>query len=289
MARDVRARDAMKRAALVMAIAACGGAGATPDAGGDPNDLMDCMVVNTVASCEGTDASTTIDFGGGSTSLTLCHAAPVEAGAMCGQCAVNAYVDENITDQTAHVEVADFVDHPEVLCAETPEAKVGDACAPPVFSRTSSFPYETVSGDLPCLPTRAHVNADGTVAGQDYLVCDGGAGRCVASLAPTIEGYLEKCAPATLAKYGATGAVGVVDLGAGNGSLGSTAPEACLIAWDSTTQAPASGMTIECIGDWECPAGALCDDQVPALDAPHPIAVCKPGPRGTLTPAMLTP
>ena len=273
----------MKRAGLVMMIAACGSGGATPDAGGDPNCLMDCMTIGEVASCEGDMASTVIELGGGSTSLTLCHAPGFGNGVTCQSCARDAHLE------TTADEVGDYIDHPEVLCAETPEAAVGDFCHAPVYTRETSYPYVTVSGDVPCLPTRARLNPDGTVAGQDYLACDPSDNRCVAAAAPTITGYFETCAPAVLAQYGTSGAVGVVHLGAASGALGGPAPEACLIAWDATAQAPTSGMTIECIGDWDCPAGSLCDDEIPKLSAPYPIAVCKPGPRGTLTPAMLTP
>jgi hypothetical protein len=63
---------------------------------------------------------------------------------------------------------------------------------------------------------------------------------------------------------------------------------ACLLAFDPVTQVVASGITRRCIGDWQCPEHALCDDQIPRLVGGDPIAVCKPGPRGTLTPAMLS-
>jgi hypothetical protein len=86
---------------------------------------------------------------------------------------------------------------------------------------------------------------------------------------------MEPCDSATLSMYGTSGV---------NGGIG-----VCLLAWDDATQSVASGITRSCMGDWECPAGALCDDQITALDLSGTLALCKPGPRGTLTPAMLSP
>jgi hypothetical protein len=252
----------------------CGGSTASqPDASGrDPNDISECSPVGGVASCQGTTATTTIYFAGGSTSLTLCHAAPADADATCASCAVTATSNSQ--------DVAAVGAHPELLCAETAEAKLGDVCFTPYFPQNSSSAAPALDTAIPCLPTRAKLAADGTVSGQDYLACDQAAGRCVAAPAPTVAAYLQACDAAIVAQYGTTGAVGVVERTDG----------ACLIAWDATANAAKSGQTVECIGDWECPAGALCDDQMTVLSetAPtHPIAVCKPGPRGTLTPAML--
>jgi hypothetical protein len=63
-----------------------------------------------------------------------------------------------------------------------------------------------------------------------------------------------------------------------------------LLVWDDTADALASGITTKCIGDWQCPDHALCDDQLTLLvTTSTPVGVCKPGPRGTLSPVSLTP
>ncbi len=157
-----------------------------------------------------------------------------------------------------------LADHPELLCAETPGAQVGDRC------------YETPA---PCT-TRATLAADGTVAGQAYLTCADNL-TCAAATAPPAWAPVA-CDATILAQYGTTGAHGVVADPAG--STG-----ACLLAWDDVAHAITSAVTTVCVGDWECPSGALCDDAIPVLSpttAPA-VAVCKPGPRGQLTPAML--
>jgi hypothetical protein len=77
--------------------------------------------------------------------------------------------------------------------------------------------------------------------------------------------------------------------------LGVVAPEmgtlTCLLAWDASTNMVKSAVSQVCLGDWDCPSGSFCDDQIPPLPASFPtkFAVCNPGPRGTLTPAMLVP
>ena len=150
--------------------------------------------------------------------------------------------------------------HPAILCAETPAAKAGDPC--------------TNQAD-DCLPTRAQLAADGTVSAQDYLTCS--AGACVHAAAPVVAHYLERCG--NVDDY-AVGTVGV-----SYGSAGS-----CLVAWDPARGAMTSGQTIECAGDWACPSGSLCDDQIAdARGSATKLGVCKPGPRGVLTAAMLSP
>jgi hypothetical protein len=153
---------------------------------------------------------------------------------------------------------------PGILCAETPEAHVGDAC----------------DADHPCLPTRAVVGADGTVTGQTYLACSNG--RCVASDPPPYESsYLDACDATTIQTYGGPRGTGAV-------VPDPTSRVACLLAWDPVAGVTTSGITFQCLGDWDCPRGALCDDRVPFLGDTSGSAVCKPGPRGVLTPAMLT-
>jgi hypothetical protein len=200
----------------------------------------------------------------GTTSQTIHCSTAVTATATCAQgCAVETLVHEGGT-LTLSAPVART---PAALCKETPEAKAGDQCADP--------------GE-PCVPTRARLAADGTVAGQDYLTCAGA--TCAAAAAPTIAHYLDRCDATTLQTYGKTGARGVAPVVNGVGT------SACLLAWDTQTGAITSGVTTRCVGDWNCPAGALCDDALTDLtNRQQVIAVCKPGPRGTLTPAMLTP
>lgn len=171
-------------------------------------------------------------------------------------------------------DITAFVDAPQILCSDSPEASVGDAC--------------NTIGTAPCLPTRVRFNADGTVAGQDYLACGAG-GTCVAAPAPVIAGYLQPCDPAIVAQHASPGTNGLVALY--NQSFGYVhRPSGCLVAWNSTTQSMASGVAPYCVGDWQCPAGALCDDAVPSLTSPGTFTgICKPGPRGMVTPEMLSP
>lgn len=150
-----------------------------------------------------------------------------------------------------------------VLCAEIPDAQPGDVC----------------SDTRPCLPTRVRLNADGTVASQRYLTCQNG--TCIDPVAaPIIDWFLGRCS-ISLAPYATPGTRGVV-------TVSGSARAACLVAYDEATQTVASGVTSRCFGDWECPVFTLCDDQMPVLtDTMEAIAVCKPGPRGTLDPAWL--
>jgi hypothetical protein len=248
--------------------ASCGTNGATPDAG-----FAECHQASAVASCKGTTASTSLTYEVGTTSQTICRLPGIMQQATCASCAVTARleIDHDGGD------IAAFAADPQVLCAETPEAKSGDSC------ELDSRGYR-----MACLPTRAKLAADGTVTGQDYLTCDPGTSRCVAASPPVIGAYLLPCDAATIARYGTAGAVGVVDLDTpANPAIGASA---CLVAWDAATNAAASGLSAKCMGDWECPAGALCDDRMTVLSGgPYAIGVCKPGPRGTLTPAMLAP
>jgi hypothetical protein len=225
------------------------------------------------ASCSGGQAWTwTGWFYRGAGSHSMCSVMLASTTATCASgCAIPGGTfrhGEPPADITA------FVGAPQILCTETAEAKLGDAC--------------NTLGTAPCLPTRVRLNADGTVASQDYLACGAG-GTCVAAPAPVIAGYLQPCDPALVAQYATPGTSGLVPLS--NQSFGFVhRPSGCLVAWDSTAQALATGVAPYCVGDWQCPAGSLCDDAVPSLATPGSFgALCKPGPRGVLTPAMLGP
>jgi hypothetical protein len=155
---------------------------------------------------------------------------------------------------------------PAILCAETPDAHEGDPC--------------TVDDD--CLPTRATVDASGVVT-QAYLACDATSGACVAaSPPPPAATWMQPC-PSAVAIAGKPGV---------NGLAADEFGEPCLLAWDAATSTIANGLTPNCIGDWDCPAGTVCDDAVPPLEVfgDDPIAVCRPGARGTpLDPSTLHP
>jgi len=106
-----------------------------------------------------------------------------------------------------------------------------------------------------------------------------------------IDGFLQPCDAWVMSMFGA-GVNGVYAELWTTQSVGppSIPPDGCLLAWDDATQTLTSGKTIKCIGDWQCPVGTLCDDQlmfVLPYASDHP-GFCKPGPRGTLTPAMLS-
>jgi hypothetical protein len=240
---------------------------ALPDATGTPPTFCVCTAIPLYhATCGQGAAETRFDcysMGAGTSSMCYEKYAGEEVQCTSG-CAVTGFKTVAVTDAQAS-QLKAFVSNASVLCAETPVAQVGDAC--------------DSSGSHPCLPTRAQLAADGTVASQSYLAC-AETGQCVAAAAPVIAGYLQPCDPATLTSYG------VVDA---NGAVASYI-SACLLAWNSNTQAITSGRTISCIGDWECPEGSLCDDMIVDLMSPSQrLNVCKPGPRGVLTPGMLSP
>ena len=213
-------------------------------------------------SCAGGAAVGSSAYGRSTSRTIACPLPDQRFTATCAQgCAIAQQGTWSAIDATA---LAD----PRVLCAETPAAKVGDPC----------------DAQRPCLPTRAVIAADGTVSGQTYLACGAG-GTCVEAAPPTIAGFLGPCTAAVVQQFGIAGATGYVELGGGGYDAGG---DVCLIAWDAAAKAPASGVSHTCAGDWDCPAGALCDDRLGELNGVGQAAVCKPGPRGTLTPAMLT-
>lgn len=168
-------------------------------------------------------------------------------------------------------ELEPFGSRADVMCSETPEATLGQPC--------------TKTGDKPCLPTRAQIAEDGSVAGQTYLACDDATLTCVPAAAPTFAGFLHPCDSDVVAAFAQPGINGKIRT-----SWVDVWSSMCLLAWDDAANRMTSGKTRVCVGDWQCPAGSLCDDKVTDLeyDAPQR-AVCKPGPRSVLTPAMLSP
>jgi hypothetical protein len=244
---------------LVVLVAACGndGPGVTPlplpDAFvGRPPDFM-CVATSFTESCSGSQSNVTETFGAPNPMYTCMQGSMTTTATCASGCAVNGVFEYGPFEQPYPV-----VSAPQ-LCAEATEAKVGDACS------------------NVCVPTRAKLGSDGTVLSELYLACE--SRKCVATSAPVVANYLKACDAATVAQYGSANVNGVVP---------ENNPTACLLAWNGS--AASSGITTKCIGDWQCPMGSLCDDEMTLLvTSSTPVAVCKPGPRGTLTPAMLSP
>jgi hypothetical protein len=229
------------------------GGGGEVDARVDPLPPrpQNCIATRTIFSCSGSESRVTQTYGPVSP-MYSCTWPAFDATATCASgCAVEGMMSWNGINTIIAVP-------PQVFCAEAIEARIGDTCA------------------NACRPTRAALAADGTVMSMTYLGC--GSGWCQTVPAPTVIGYLEPCSAALVAQYGTTNASGLVAGG-----------EVCLIAWDGGAGAARSGRTIQCLGDWFCPQGSLCDDEIVRLDGGSPVGVCKPGPRGTLTPAILAP
>ena len=184
---------------------------------------------------------------------------------LCAQgCALT--VDKRVIVMNSH-ELEPFGKAARVLCRES-LAHVGDTC--------------TTDGTQPCLPTRAVLNADGTVASQTYLACV--SGQCATTNAPAGTLPLPPCTALLISQNGGTNVNGFVM--AGQGPL---ADAVALLAWDDAMQMTACGMSHTCVGDWQCGVGMLCDDMITPLGTTAHAAICKPGPRGTLTPSMLSP
>ena len=262
------------RAWLLLACACAATPADAPIAPGPPPVVGACYV-GIVASCYGSSALAEIASMGemnhsctdpwGSDRPSLSGAATCTTG-----CALEVESDRGLYDQlSTSLPASDLyalVTRPEALCAETPDAQPGDACSS----------YALAPNSQPCVPTRAQLGSDGTVTGQAYLAC-APTGTCVTAPAPTIAGYLTACAGS-----GATAGSAGVDV------FGSD--HACLVAPGSDGTV-ASGLTIRCVGDWECPQGSLCDDQIAVRATTEPLqsttAVCKPGPRSVLTASML--
>lgn len=177
-------------------------------------------------------------------------------------CAMGCTVEGQVLYQFDTDESRRLMSNLAALCAETPEAMVGAVCA---------------GLGSTCIPTRSALNMDGTVAGRTDLRCDG---TCVVKSSNM---WAPAPCEASITQNAAPGVIGFLPIG--------FLPDGCLLAWNETTQKVASARTRACVGDWQCSNDALCDDQIPILPAGSTkrFAVCKPGPRGTLTPAMLVP
>ncbi|HTL31602.1 MAG TPA: hypothetical protein VL326_00680 [Kofleriaceae bacterium] len=213
--------------------------------------------------CEGSSASFYVtNYYQGAGTHSMCTSVLVSSSVTCAAgCAVQGSI--SLSGAAAFPAVTAFGNNAAVLCAETPPAHDGDAC-----------------GSNHCLPTRAAVDANGIVVGQDYLQCNSSNNRCSTSAAPPRMTYMDPCDPNDVTTYAVPNATGA----AGSGS------NVCLIAWDDAAQKSVWNQTTQCMGDWQCPAQMLCDDQLPRLpSSASTIGVCKPGPRGTLTPAMVAP
>jgi hypothetical protein len=136
------------------------------------------------------------------------------------------------------------------LCADAAQAQPGDSCA------------------AGCVPTRAVADGQGGVQ-QQYLRCDAGSNQCVVTTAPDVPSYLMPCVAGL--DYAEPGVNGIVR----------ESGMACLLAWDTSTASARHGLSNFCVGDWECAAGASCDDSLPFLNVSGAnAAVCRPGPRG---------
>jgi hypothetical protein len=225
---------------------------------GAPPANSNCYLYRTRVSCSGSTAVSSDEYFPGSTSSTLCTLPPITQSVTCADgCALESMAVFYFEERRRPADVPGA----GALCQGAAQAQLGDACV----------------GDGACMPTTARLADDGTVVSTGHLVCR--AGACAEGPGPTIERYLEACSAATTSQHG-PGTLGVIASSDGGTS--------CLLVWDEAAQAIASGVTRTCIGDWQCPAGSLCDDQLPELNDPQrPMAVCKPGPRGALTPAML--
>ncbi len=249
----------MKMIAATLALGACsiygGTPSGTPDAGYTPPschyftyDQMQCAG----GAPEG--ASYVVEDGGSA------HCFGGQTQVSHATCAQGCIVETVVTGALHTLPI----DQPGLLCAERPSAQVGDACSEV------------------CWPTRAELAADGTVTGQNYLACDPTTDTCVAAPAPVIPGYLgPSCDPNYTSQV--TSGVGYI-AGTQYEEVYSYPP--CLIVWSGGVQY--TGGTVACLGDWDCPAGSLCDDQLDLLQGDQPFAVCKPGPKGVLTAAMLS-
>jgi hypothetical protein len=256
----------MQRAGLVVVIGllqiACDHSAASPpDAMADASTFHPgpdlCMVVIEVDCHDSVASLTTIAYPHDpSFSCSLPHETTTQASCASG-CSVTGSESYSPLGHRSNVV------YPSSLCSETADAQIGQSCA---------------GG---CIPTHATIRDDGTVVGQSYLGCDSMAFTCIAVGPPVIPNYLGACDPTIVAAHDEPGVNGVI----------ASPYNSCLIAWDDVALSATSGVTSMCIGDWECPDGSLCDDQMTLLSSSTlpPAAVCKPGPRGTLTPAMLTP
>ena len=182
------------------------------------------------------------------------------------QCATGCIVEGYDRPWGNNPGAASFVGKEAHLCNER-VATAGSAC--------------TFNGNE-CRSSRATIAADGTVAGHDYLACVDD--TCQATTPPpTWEATKTACDSMTKAMFGPNVNGAYVQY---------TKFGVCLLAWDASTTAVTSAESKFCLLDSQCPAGALCDNLIPALaneTVLAPFGVCKPGPRGVLTPQMLVP
>ena len=168
-----------------------------------------------------------------------------------GGCALEFY-DDRVVEYGRQT-----LDGLRALCAETPLAAVGDRC-----------------DESGCVPVRAATAEDGT-ARLTYLACELATRTCTVTGAPVIDRYLEGC-PLAAASLGRNLQEGVV----------SVTPRPtfdlqwCLVARNDAGDVR-HGLTLSCIGDWDCPASSTCDTFRDTDFGDLPVALCRPGPRGT--------
>lgn len=222
------------------------------------------------ASCSGADATIHLGWSLVGSSASMCRLPkPDDRIASCADgCTIeNAWL--GFTPQ--YIQAPDYLRaiQPSSLCAGTPGRMLGDACDPQTDN---------------CLPTYSALASDGTVAGHTYLQCDAPSRTCVERTPPVIRDYLARCSDDVIARYGRPDVSGAV-------LVFGDFTRACLLAWDAAAMTTRSGVTEPCIGDWMCPSGSICDDQTPGLQrgGSATTPVCKPGPRGVIDPATLSP
>ncbi|HEU0029123.1 MAG TPA: hypothetical protein VFQ53_00730 [Kofleriaceae bacterium] len=223
-------------------------------------------------------------FVGGGTSLTLCGASTARQTSCTAGCAREGAF-EVMFPLTGPIDTStlSLLGHPAALCAETPEVQPGDVCHDGwSFPSSNTGVKRMTDAAVPCAPTRAKLAADGTVERNIRLACDP-TEHCLDVTDTIAEDVpFAACDPAVVAELGTPNVNGVVAMAFG--------ASACLLAWDDVAQVARSGRARPCVGDWQCGPHSLCDDQLVLLGTTMPpIAVCKPGPRGVLTPAMLSP
>jgi hypothetical protein len=253
----------MRTVAVVVSlalVAGCKGHAGTPDSGYEWPQPPDCTEHwSLTLTCIGDQASGTL-VGYTSSGTAHCPSGGMETwSATCAQgCAVQGSLE---VESGGTGPEPPWIHDPGLLCAERASTKVGDPCTDE------------------CWPTRADLAADGTVTGQTYLVCDSTTMTCREWPGPG--GWLPSPCDSSLSSQLPPGTTGY--------RIPVASTQACLVAWDSTNQ-PVTASTSQCIGDWQCPTSTLCDDHLVDLDdATQVHGVCKPGPKGVLTPAMLSP
>jgi hypothetical protein len=247
---------------LVLAAVAC-----EPQYGAGPGPTNEfCRIAYTEFSCNAGAARAHSVWGWGGSPETACDLPPETSTATCASgCAIEGVV--RIHGGTFPTPWGWWRADASVLCAEAPARAVDEACV-----------WETDA----CVPTRSVMNDDGTVRGHTYLDCEPSTGRCAPVNPPVIERYMERCDAAIEAQHGGAGISAAVVTDAARSI-------ACLLTWDDATQSVRSGITRWCLADWQCPLYSLCDADIrdPGGFAGPP--VCKRGPRGMLTPALLVP